>query len=78
MTGVTVRLQCVCVTERKGGGKCECFCLFLAGSAFTSMTLMHAACHHRRCMCGCAHAEQPGERVAGWDECESMTDAHHI
>lgn len=67
---------CACVTEKEGGeSMCVCVCLFLVDGAFTSLTLMHAACYHRRCMCGCVHVAC----LSAWRvECESMTDAHHI
>ena len=28
---------------------CVCVCVFVVDSAFALMTLMHAACYHRRC-----------------------------
>lgn len=66
---------CACVAERKREGRVCVIWLFLVDSAFTPMTLMHAACYHRRCMCGCVHVAF----LSVWrGDSESMTDAHHI
>ncbi len=49
---------CVCVLV--------CFCLFLVDSAFTPLTLMHAAYYHMRCMRGCVHVVCRGLSVSLW------------
>lgn len=54
---------------------CVCLYLFQDDSTFTSVTLIHAACYHRRRTCVCVHVAW----LNAWrGRRESMTDAHHI
>ena len=43
------------VCNPEGGGVCTRACVFVSGWCLHPMTLLHAACYHRRRMCGCAH-----------------------